>query len=173
MLSDVAVRLTGSARPSDGTSVTNRHTLRFAVGVFDGWQAVRETARDLSSGSAGPNLSCLALESTMARRTVAADDFDPGAMTAIAFGDEADRIFCTGGPVAARVKKIADDGASTLQAALGRWLIGRHAAQLADAVRSGKIIAFVQILNDVDERSAYRSLLSRSSHSVGVHDLIG
>ena len=64
-------------------------------------------------------------------------------------------------------------GAPTLQSALAHWLIPRHAAQLQGAVDNGRIILWVQLFDNDDERRAYQSLLARSCNSVGVHDLIG
>ena len=63
--------------------------------------------------------------------------------------------------------------ADTLAAALGCWLIPRHAAQLEQAVVAGKFILWVQLFDNDDERLASRSLLARSSNSVGVHDIVG
>ncbi|NJO32745.1 MAG: hypothetical protein HC869_05980 [Rhodospirillales bacterium] len=64
-------------------------------------------------------------------------------------------------------------GATTLDTALSRWLIARHAAHLQKAVEDGKILLWVQLFDNDDERRVYRSLLATSSNSVGVHDLVG
>ena len=63
-------------------------------------------------------------------------------------------------------------GAETLTAALGHWLIPRHAAQLQEAVSAGQVILWAQLFDNDDERRAYRRLLARSSNSVGVHDIV-
>jgi hypothetical protein len=42
-----------------------------------------------------------------------------------------------------------------------RWLIPRHAAQLQDAVTDGKIILWVKLFDNDDERRAYRPLPTR------------
>lgn len=60
-----------------------------------------------------------------------------------------------------------------MKVALTHWLIQRHAAQLQEAVEAGRIILWVQLFDNESERRAYRSLLARSSNSVGVHDLVG
>ena len=67
---------------------------------------------------------------------------------------------------------MLDAGGSTLKAALGLWLIPRHAQQIQDAVEQGKIVLWVRLLDSEDEPLAYRALLAGSSHSVGVHDLV-
>jgi hypothetical protein len=66
---------------------------------------------------------------------------------------------------------VVDCGASET-AALTPWLIAHHATQLQEAVATGKIILWVQLFDNDDERRAYRSLLARSSNSVGVHDIV-
>jgi hypothetical protein len=75
--------------------------------------------------------------------------------------------------LADRLAGRLEKGAQTLKAALGHWLIPRHAAHLQDGVENGKIILWVQLFDNEDERRAYQSLLKTSSNSVGVHDLIG
>lgn len=160
--------------PLMDTSVTNRQIPRFAVGVFDSWYVVHEAARDLSNGFTVPhNMSCLGLERILVHWSDAEHAFDTSCMIEMPFPGELETIFCTAGPVAERIKKSANAGVPTLEAALNHWLIARHAAQLSEAVHGGKIIDFVQLSNDDDERRAYRCLLARSCHSVGVHDLIG
>jgi hypothetical protein len=44
---------------------------------------------------------------------------------------------------------------------------------LQQAVEEGKLLLWVQLFDNEDERRAYRSLLATSSNSVGVHDLVG
>jgi hypothetical protein len=56
--------------------------------------------------------------------------------------------------------------------ALNHPLIPRHAAHLQAAVEHGRILLWVQLFDNDDERRAYQSLLARSCNSVGVHDLI-
>jgi len=89
------------------------------------------------------------------------------------FQKSAELIGCTFGPVADRLAWRLALGAPTLQSALAHWLIPRHAAHLQGAVENGRIILWVQLFDNDDERRAYHSLLARSSNSVGVHDLIG
>jgi hypothetical protein len=82
-------------------------------------------------------------------------------------------IAATVGPLADRLAARLDANADTLASALGRWLIPRHAVQLQDAVAAGKIVLLVQLFDNDGERRACRSLLARSSNSVGVHDILG
>ena len=169
-------RVINRSRPAPlmDTPVTKRQIPRFAVGVFDSWHVVHEAARDLSKSYTVPhNMSCLGLERILAHWSYAEHAFDTSGMIKMPFPSELEPIFCTADPVAERIKKSANAGAPTLEAVLNHWLIPRHAAQLAEAVHGGKIIVFVQLSNDDDERRAYRCLLARSSHSVGVHDLTG
>lgn len=154
--------------------MTHGQIQRFAVAVFDSWDAVHRVARDLSNGFALPhNMSCVGLERVLAHRDDAGPAFDAGILNQIPFPGETERVYCSVGPIAERLEKRAAAGEPSLQAALGHWLIARHAAQLAEAAHRGKIIVFVQLFNDDDERRAYRCLLAQSSCSVGVHDLIG
>ena len=88
------------------------------------------------------------------------------------FSGNADLTSVTDGPLAACLADRLAMGAETLMAALGHWLIARHAAQLQEAVAAGKIILWVQLFDNDDERRAYRILLARSSNSVGVHDIV-
>ena len=59
-----------------------------------------------------------------------------------------------------------------MQAALGRWLIARHAPTCNKLSWKEKILLWVQLFDNDDERRAYQSLLATSSNSVGVHDLV-
>ena len=152
----------------------NQPTSRFAVAAFDSWSGVHTTLHDLSTGGSRINdLNCLGLHRVLA----AAGGFgakDPSLrLCALPFQHSPELISCTLGPVAERLAWRLALGAPTLQVALGHWLIPRHAAQLQSAVNDGRIILWVQLFDNEDERRAYQSLLARSSNSVGVHDLIG
>ena len=161
------------ASPLDAR-VTNAPMFRFAVAIFDGWDAAQKAIRDLSNGFSHPqNISCLGLQQVLEQRADARLNPDSPELRGLSFPNNTEGISCTAGPVADRLAERARLGARTLQAALGHWLIARHAAQLAQAIQDRKIIVWVQLFNDDDERRAYRSLLARSSHSVGVHDLVG
>jgi len=153
--------------------MTNTPIFRFAVAIFDSWDAAHKAIRDLSNGfSYPPNISCLGLQQVL-ERAYARLNADSQQLRELSFPDNTQSISCTAGPVADRLSERARLGARTLQAALAHWLIARHAAQLAEAVRDRKIIVWVQLFNNEDEQRAYRSLLARSSLSVGVHDLVG
>jgi len=91
----------------------------------------------------------------------------------LAFPADRELIAATRGPLTDRLAARLSARADTLASALGRWLIPRHALQLQDAVAAGKIILLVQLFDNADEQRAYRSLLARSSNSVGVHDIVG
>lgn len=160
------------ASPLDAR-VTNAPVFRFAVAVFDSWDAAQKAIRDLSNGSHPQNISCLGLQQVLEQRANPRLNFDGQELRGLSFPDNTESISCTAGHVADRLSERARLGARTLQAALGYWLIARHAAQLDQAIQDRKITVWVQLFNDDDERRAYRSLLARSSHSVGVHDLVG
>jgi hypothetical protein len=49
-------------------------------------------------------------------------------------------------------------GAGSLKHALGHWLIARHAARFESVVKAGQILFWTQVVNDDDERRAYRCL---------------
>jgi len=169
-------RQTSGLRPASplDAHVTNAPIFRFAVAVFDSWDAAQMAIRDVSNGFSHPqNISCLGLRRVLEQRADARLNSDSQQLRGLSFPDNTESISCTAGPVADRLSERARLGARTLQAALGHWLIARHAAQLAEAIQDRKIIVWVQLFNDDDERRAYRSLLARSSHSVGVHDLVG
>ena len=156
------------------TRVTDPPTLRFAVAVFDRWDAVNTAARDLGSGGTPlQNISCLGLHRVLARRTDVGFDSHSYALRDLPFPSEPELICCTVGSVAERLARRLNLGAQTLQDAPARWLIERHAAQLVQAIQGGKINVWVQLFDNDDERRAYQSLLAQSSDSVSVHDLVG
>jgi len=167
-------RQTSGLRPASplDTRVTNTPIFRFAVAAFDSWDAAHKAIRDLSNGFHPQNISCLGLQEVL-EPADARLNADSQQLRGLSFPDNTASISCTAGLVADRLSERARLGARTLQAALAHWLIARHASQLAEAVHDRKIIVWVQLFNDDDERRAYRSLLARSSHSVGVHDLVG
>ena len=149
-------------------------TLRFAVAVFDRWDAVNTAARDLGSGGTPlQNISCLGLHRVLARRTDVGFNSHSYALRDLPFPSEPELICCTVGSVAEHLARRLNLGAQTLQDALARWLIERHAAQLVQAIQGGKINVWVQLFDNDDERRAYQSLLAQSSNSVSVHDLVG
>lgn len=150
--------------------VTELPTLRFAVAALDGWPDVEEVSRDLGTRSQPlQDISYLGLHKVLA----AADRPGAPALQKLRFPGNSQLISCTRGPLAQRLAGRLEGGAKTLQAALAHWLIGRHAAHLAHQIDREKITVWVR-LHDVDEEQrAYRSLLARSSNSVGVHDLVG
>jgi hypothetical protein len=153
--------------------VINQSTLRFAVAAYDAWSGVNTTLHDLSAaGSRVNDLNCLGLHRVLAAGGFSAADQVPH-LHGLPFEKSPELISCTLGPVAERLAWRLALGAPSLQAALTHWLIPRHAAQLQNAVHAGKIVLWVQLFDNDDERRAYQSLLARSSNSVGVHDLIG
>ena len=155
-------------------SVTEPQPLRFAVGAFHSWDGVAGALQDLSSaGTAAGRFNYLGLRNVLAGATPALAAGTHFPLRELPFPGNAGLISCTPGLLADRLSGRLGVGAPTLKAALGRWLIPRHAAHLEDRVEDGKITLWVQLFDSEDERRAYQSLLSRSSSSVGVHDLIG
>jgi hypothetical protein len=155
-------------------SVSDLKPLRFAVGAFHSWDGVGSALQDLSSGgTTAGSFNYLGLQRVLsgaAPPMVAGQQY---ALRELPFPGNAGLIGCTPGPLADRLSGRLGAGAPTLKAALGRWLIPRHAAHLEDRVEDGKITLWVQLFDNDDERRAYQSLLTRSSSSVSVHDLIG
>lgn len=149
--------------------VTDQPALRFAIAAFDTWAEAQTALHALNvGGKALNNVSYLGQQGVLAD-AVTSD----GRQTVHLFGGPTGGIGCSAGPVADRLAGRLASGATTLKAALGRWLIPRHAAHLQQAVEEGKILLWVQLFDNEDERRAYRSLLATSSNSVGVHDLVG
>jgi hypothetical protein len=154
--------------------VTERTPLRFAIGIFDGWDGVKASVQDLAAaGMAANNVHYLALQRVLGSRSPIERADNPMSLRELPFPGNAGMISTTPGLVAERLAARLGRGAQTLKAALGDWLIPRHAAHLQDAVEGGKIVLWVQLFDNDDERRAYQSLLARSSNSVGVHDLVG
>lgn len=160
-------QVAGQPPVARGARVSEQPSFRFAVATFEAWLDARMAAEALQLGPrALTRVSYLALHDVLAREptlTICALPF-PGAAPCIA---------CSVGPIAARLLAKLETGAPTLQAALGTWLIPRHAAQLQSCVEKGKIVLWVQLVDNEDERSAYRTLLAAGCKSVGVHDLVG
>jgi hypothetical protein len=149
--------------------VTDLPTLRFAIAAFDTWAEVQKALQVLNSaGKALNDVSYLAQQRVLGD-ALASD----GRQIVHLSGGTGSGIGCSAGPVADRLARRFASGATTMKAALGRWLIPRHAALLQQAVEEGKILLWVQLFDNDDERRAYQSLLATSSNSVGVHDLVG
>lgn len=148
--------------------------LRFAVATFDSLGRTREAVEHLSlEGFRNDAFSCLGLYRVLID-SVAKSEWPVAAdIQELLFPCNSQRICCTAGPVARRLAERLRAGSPHLQAALGYWLIPRHAAHFQDAVERGEIILWVQLFDSDGEREAYRSLLAKSSNSVGVHDLDG
>jgi hypothetical protein len=149
--------------------MTDHPTLRFAIAAFDTWPEAQKALHALNAGGKTlDDVSYLAQE-----RVLRDSKATNGRQTVHLFGQTGSGIGCSAGPVADRLAGRLASGATTLKVALGRWLIARHAAHLQQAVEEGKILLWVQLFDNDDERRAYRSLLATSSNSVGVHDLVG
>jgi hypothetical protein len=147
--------------------VTGRPTLRFAVAAFDTWSDAQKALDVLNAGGKARNdVSYLALERVLAMMS------DPMPMVHLLDATDG-AIACSAGPIAERLSARIASGAKTLTAALSGWLIARHAAHMQQVVEAGKILLWVQLFDNDDERHAYQSLLATSSNSVGVHDLVG
>ena len=150
--------------------MTDPPTLRFAVAAFNTSAEVQEALHALSAGGKALNdVSYLGLGRVLTDRIGEIGR----TMRTLVFPGNVHPIACTAGPVADRLAGRLEVGAATLDTALSRWLIARHAAHLQKAVEDGKILLWVQLFDNDDERRAYQSLLATSSNSVGVHDLVG
>jgi hypothetical protein len=153
--------------------LTEEPKLRFAVGAFDAWSQLREALRDARiSDLVLKSFNCIALERVFAETTIVAPTQERLALQALPFSDSSELIVCTSGPLAKCLQERLDSGAESLKAALGHWLIPRHAAYFEDAVKVGKILLWIRVGNADEERRAYQNLLAHSSSSVGVHDLV-
>jgi hypothetical protein len=146
--------------------------LRFAVGIFDTWAGVQASVHDLTSaGMAESRFNYLGLNRVLSPPSAPPE---PNlSLCDLPFPGNADPASASDGPLVAILLGRLGRDARTLASALGHWLIPRHAAQLQDAVAAGKIVLWVQLLDNDEERRACRSLLARSSNSVGVHDIVG
>jgi len=154
--------------------VINCPTSRFAVAAFDTWSGVYTTLRDLSSGGSKiEDLNCLGLHRVLAATGGPAFKDQALQLRKLPFQKSRELISCTSGPVAERLAWRLELGAPTLEVALSHWLIPRHAAHFESAVQHGRILLWVQLFDNDDERRAYQTLLAKSSTSVGVHDLTG
>ncbi len=154
----------------------NQHPtqLRFAVATFDTWDDLRNALQHLSlEGLRSDVTSCLGLQHVFTGAAPIAALPAAVAIQELPFPENLHRICCTAGQLAQCLAERLRAGAPTLKVALTHWLIPRHAAQLQEAVEAGRIILWVQLFDNESERRAYRSLLARSSNSVGVHDLVG
>ena len=154
----------------------NQHPtqLRFAVATFDTWDDLRNALQHLSlEGLRSDVTSCLGLQHVFTGAAPIAALPAAAAIQELPFPENLHRICCTAGQLAQCLAERLRAGAPTLKVALTHWLIPRHAAQLQEAVEAGRIILWVQLFDNESERRAYRSLLARSSNSVGVHDLVG
>lgn len=168
------MRVLGSPTPPvvERPLIDRPATLRFAVATFDTGGDLRDALRSLRlDGLRDDAFNCLGLEEAIADTTLLA--LSPvAARETLHFPSQPRPISCTAGMLAGCLAERLRAKAPTLKAALGQWLIPRHAEQIQDAVEQGKIILWVRLLDSEDESLAYRSLLAGSSYSVGVHDLV-
>jgi hypothetical protein len=79
-------------------------------------------------------------------------------------------VCCTDGLLADRLVERVNDGAASLQEALGHWLASRHAARIQEAVEVGCLMLWIQLFDAGDERRACTILLTHGSNVVEVHD---
>jgi hypothetical protein len=148
-------------------------TLRFAVGTFNSWMQLREALRDARDrGLDVDSFNYLALERMFAGGTIVGPSEKVLVIEALPFSNDTDLVACTSGPLADCLSERLRSRASSLIDALGHWLIPRHAAHFARAVRASKIALWIRIAGADDERHAYQCLLVNSSDVVGVHDLV-
>jgi hypothetical protein len=156
----------------DSPLIDQPGTFRFAVATFDTGNELRDALQSLrQEGLRDDAFNCLGLEEMIAASSLLA--VSPAtARRTLRFPGQFRPISCTAGPLADRLSERLRAEAPTLKAALGEWLIPRHAEQIQDDVDRGRIVLWVQLLNSEDEPRAYRCLLARSLYSVGVHDLV-
>ena len=139
--------------------------LRLAVGSFDTWPQLRSALGDLQlRGLAADSSNCLALQ-----RIFAATQ-EILTIQELPFPNNRDTMCCTSGPLADRLAERLTLGAPSLKDALSHWLVPRHADYFERTVESGKILLWVRVHYEGEERRACESLLATSSNSVGVHD---
>jgi hypothetical protein len=149
-----------------------RPSNRYAVGTFDDWVQLRAALRDARSrGLVLDSLNCLALERLFHGTIIMAPAQDVVSVCQLPITNGTETIACTCGPLADCLMDRFSSGATSLNIALGLWLISRHAKQLEGAVCAGKILLWIRLTDADDERRAYQSLLAHSSDVVGVHDL--
>jgi hypothetical protein len=159
-------------RPLAGLPMTQRSkVLRFAVGGFEDWHQSQKALCDASKrGHLLNSFNCLALKRLFASKPILAASHQPEVIRPIPFPGSEDQIACTNGPLADLLTKRVRCGARTLEEALDRWLIPRHAAELEGAVLAGKILYWISLADAEDEHRAYQTLFAHSSTSIGVHD---
>ncbi len=158
--------------PPEGDNRLREHptTLRYAVATFDTWGALLNALQHLDlDGLRTEVFCCLGLRRVFTD-TAAIAVLRATAIQELPFPESVQPVCCTG-RLAQHLLERLRAGAPTLEAALGHWLIPRHAAELQDTVEHGRIVLWIQLFDSDDEHRAYRSLLARSSSSVGVHDL--
>jgi hypothetical protein len=156
-----------------GYALAESSSLRFAVGAFDSWQQLHHAIEDLALPSLqADSLNCLALQRVFASEIIVGHSEEPMTIQILAFPGNREPIGCSSGPLADCLTGRIHASAASLKEALGAWLVPRHAAHFQDVVEGGGILLWVRLMNIEDERRAYRCLLSSSSSSVGVHDLV-
>jgi hypothetical protein len=147
--------------------------MRFAVGAFDTWPQVRDALQDgRMRGLVPDSINCLALERVFVGTTIVAPNGERVTRQALPYPGNAETIACTSGALADCLTERLHSGAGTLKDALSHWLIPRHAGHFEDTVQAGKILFWMQLADSDDERHAYQCLLTHSSNTVGVHDLV-
>jgi hypothetical protein len=149
--------------------LSNATRLRFVVGVLDTWSQLCSTRQHAAALSLGAdNFNLLGLEPMLSSKNF---DGEPLILEPLPYKGGDGRIVCTQGPLAACLLQAHRAGAQTIKEALSQWIIPRHAEHFAAALNDNRILLWLRVLNDEDERAAYRCLLAQSSNSVGVHDI--
>ena len=147
-----------------------RSSSRFAVATFETWGGLQKAVDELcDKGLTADAFSCLGQRKLFAMKPPTLSDRGECELT---FVDAPKAVCCTSGALAECLMSRLAAGATNLGAALAHWLIPRHAAEVQRAVLIGRIVFWVQLFDNTDERRAYDTLLANSSESVGVHDFV-
>jgi hypothetical protein len=149
--------------------MARRRSARFAVGTFNGWDDACEALRDLRVAGVDPEtFSFLGLRTRMTGARKHNLKLRLCELTPTTAGE---RVCCTAGLLADRLAERVNDGAASLQEALGLWLVSRHAARVQEAVEGGCLMLWIQLIDARDERRACTILLTHCLSAVEVHDL--
>lgn len=148
-------------------------TPRFAIATFDQGEHVALAVQALARLGIDPkSLELLATRQAFQANTGALAEMLVGQPRDLQFPDNAEVIECTPGPVATLLAEGRNKGVRGLAEALDISVFPHLAKALERDVEEHRLLLWVPIHNDEDERKAGLTLLALKPRSYQVHDLV-
>ena len=92
--------------------------------------------------------------------------------TELLFAKPPEAVGCSGGGLAQKLSRRVEEGCASLAEALAAWMMGKHAAGLADDVSQGRLLLWARLFSPELERQGCMMLLRSRPLRLEVHDLV-